>query len=196
MKKLLAVLVMIVLAAFFASCASTGTAAKPADTKPDIEKEKIQTVTATVQAVDLANRIVTLKGPKGNVFDLYVDETARNLDQVAVGDEVSVTFRAAVSVKVYGPGEAVPEEKDISGTTKTELGQKPGGTAVRVKTVTATVEAIDPAFPAVMILGPDAKYYTVVIKDPKNLEKIKVGDKLSITFSVAVALSVEKPVKK
>jgi Cu/Ag efflux protein CusF len=196
MKKLQVVLVIVLAALIAASCASTGTAAKPADTKPAIEKEKVQTVTATVQAVDLANRMVTLKGPKGNVFDLYVDETARNLDQVAVGDEVSVTFRAAMSVKVFAPGEAVPAEQDLTGTTKSELGQKPGGTAVRVKTVTATVEAIDPAFPAVMLLGPDAKYYTVVVQDPKNLEKIKVGDKLSITFSVAVALSVEKPVKK
>ncbi|MFA6033183.1 MAG: hypothetical protein WC889_09825 [Myxococcota bacterium] len=198
MKKLQVVLVLVLVALFAASCASTGTTAKPsADTgKTVLEKDKLLTITSTVQAVDLASRMVTLKGPKGNLVDLYVDEGARNLAQVAVGDEVTATYRAGISVKVYAPGEAPTVEKDLQGQSRTDVGQKPGGAAVRVKTVTATIEAIDPEYPAVMLLGPDGKYYTVVVKDPRNLEKIKVGDQLSITFSMAVALTVEKPVKK
>jgi hypothetical protein len=46
----------------------------------------VTAVTAQVQAVDLAKRIVTLKGPEGNVFDVKVGDEVRNLPQVKVGD--------------------------------------------------------------------------------------------------------------
>jgi hypothetical protein len=34
---------------------------------------------------------------------------------------------------------------------------------------------------------------TVKVQDPKNLEKVRVGDQVVITYTEAVAISVEKP---
>ena len=35
-------------------------------------------VTATVVSVDLASRLVVLKGPQGNLFEIYADERVKN----------------------------------------------------------------------------------------------------------------------
>ena len=45
-------------------------------------------IVATVEAIDVAKREVTLKGPKGKVVPLTVAPDVRNLEQVKVGDRV------------------------------------------------------------------------------------------------------------
>lgn len=43
-------------------------------------------VTATVVSVDMATRMVVLKGPKGNLVEIYADERVKNLPQLKAGD--------------------------------------------------------------------------------------------------------------
>ena len=56
--------------------------------------------TATVQAIDLDKRMVTLKGEQDNVFDLKEGEEAKNLPQVKVGDQVAITYTEALAIEV------------------------------------------------------------------------------------------------
>jgi hypothetical protein len=50
----------------------------PATEKPlSVKKEQLVSATATVEAIDLQKRVVTLKDPKGKVFDVTVGEQAR-----------------------------------------------------------------------------------------------------------------------
>ena len=44
--------------------------------------------------------------------------------------------------------------------------------------------------------GPDGKTVTIKAQDPKNLEAVKVGDEVVITYTEALAISVEKAPKK
>ena len=60
--------------------------------KPTVERSWVETITATVEALDLANRMVTLRGPQGNVVSLRVDESVKNLPQVKVGDQVVANY--------------------------------------------------------------------------------------------------------
>ena len=78
----------------------------PAEKKRKVEKEKGTTVKATAEAIDLQNRVVTLKGPKGNVFDLKVGEGVKNLPQVKVEDEVVAKYYESIAVKMMRPGPA------------------------------------------------------------------------------------------
>jgi hypothetical protein len=39
--------------------------------------------------------------------------------------------------------------------------------------------------------GPEGKLAVVKVQDPANLEKVKVGDELMITYTEALAISVE-----
>jgi len=59
-------------------------------------------------------------------------------------------------------------------------------------TVTATVQAINKKDPAIALKGPEGDVVTVRVMDPKNLEKVKVGDKLLITYTESFAISVER----
>jgi Na+-transporting methylmalonyl-CoA/oxaloacetate decarboxylase gamma subunit len=175
--------------------ATTAEKAAPAAQKPKVVREKTTTVTATVEAIDLAKRVVTLKGAKGNLFDLKVGEQAKNLSQVKVGDEVVAKYYQSIAARVKKPGEA-------GGATSTQAvetakpGETPGGMVANMVTVTATVEDISPKKTYVSLKAPDGKIYDVKVKDPKNLENVKVGDKVEITYTEALAISVEKRKKK
>ena len=167
----------------------------PADKKPTVEKEKVTIVTATVEAIDLQNRVVTLKGPKGKVFDLKVGERVKNLPQVKVGDEVVVKYYESIALTVMspGPGEGV---KTSEAVVAAKPGERPAGAAARQVTVTATVQDISPKKTYVTLKGPEGKTVDVRVRDPKNLENVKVGDQVIITYTEGMAISVEKPKEK
>ena len=54
--------------------------------------EQVQEVSATVTAVDVPGRLVTLKGPDGKLFTVEAGAEVRNLPQVSVGDRVVVRY--------------------------------------------------------------------------------------------------------
>jgi hypothetical protein len=164
----------------------------PAEKKPAVAKEKVTTVKATVEAIDLPNRVVTLKGPKGNVFDLKVGEQAKNLPQVKVGDEVVAKYYESIALKVMPPGPAEGVKKSEA-VVAAKPGESPAGMVANQVTVTATVEAIDPKKTFVTLKGPQGKVVDVKVRDPKNLENVKPGDQVVITYTEALAISVEKP---
>lgn len=163
--------------------------------KPSVKKERVSTVTATVQAIDLEKRVVTLQGPKGNLFDVKVGPQARNLPQVKVGDEVTVKYFESVAVKVFKPGEAPQGVGVAAGVERAKAGEKPGGTAVSQVTVTATVEALDKKKQTATLKGPDGKSVTVKVQDKKNMENVNVGDEVLITYTEALAIAVDKAKK-
>ncbi len=118
MKKLSIVLAATLLALSFGAmtCGAEETPAaeaKKAGKKPSVKKERTTHITATVEAIDLETRVVTLKGPKGDLFDFTAGEQVKNLPQVKVGDLVDITYYESVAVKVYKPGE-MPLKKSIS----------------------------------------------------------------------------------
>jgi Cu/Ag efflux protein CusF len=159
-------------------------------TKPTVERSNLVTVTATVEAIDLGTRMITLKGPKGNVVTFGVDERVKNLPQVKVGDQVVTKYYESVAVRMAQPGE--PLAAATSGVTSAKPGEMPAGVAARQVTITASVEAIDKVTPSITLKGPEGNVVTFRVMDPKNLEKVKVGDKLTITYTEALAISVER----
>ena len=71
-------------------------------------------------------------------------------------------------------------------------GAKPGGVVVDVVKWTGTVKAVDPQAKTVTIEGPGGKTATVNAKNAKNLDQVKVGDKVKIEFVEELALFVRK----
>ena len=171
-------------------------AAKPKRKRTAVKKERTTTVTATVQALDLETRVVTLKGPQGNVFDVKVGPQAKNLKQVQVGDEVVITYYESVAYRLLKPGEAPVPTTQTDVVESAKQGAKPAGVAGSQTTLTATIEAIDLKAQTATLKGPNGKSVTVKAKDPKNLESVKVGDEVVITYTEALAISVEKALKK
>jgi Cu/Ag efflux protein CusF len=161
---------------------------------PKVVKERVVTKKATVEAIDLESRKITLKDKNDNVVDLYVDDQVKNLPQVKVGDQVVAKYHESVVVQIANPGTAGVTTTQTSSGAK--LGEMPAGTLSNQVTVVATIEAIDPNKAFVTLKGPEGKSVKVKVKDPKNLDNIKVGDQVSITYTQALAISVQKAKKK
>lgn len=171
-------------------------AAETKSGQPSVTRARVVTLTATVEAIDLDHRLVTLKGPKGRVETVQVDERVKNLPQVQVGDQVVVKYYEAIALRVLAPGEATPSPSATGAVATAQPGQMPAAVGGREVTVTVTIEAINRKAGTVTFKGPEGNSHTVKAQDPKNLEKVKVGDKVEITYTEALGISVEKAKKK
>jgi hypothetical protein len=198
MRKLFVLVAVVMFALSFAgTVGAQQKKAEPASAgkKPRVFKENVVTATATVEAIDLEKRIVTLKRADGSVFDLEVGKEVRNLPQVKVGDEVVTKYYQSILVQVTKPGAA--EGSQVKETlARAKPGEKPAGVVAKQVTVNATVEKIDKKKMTATLKGPEGKVVDVKVRNPKNLENVNVGDQVVITYTEAVAISVEKPKKK
>jgi hypothetical protein len=176
------------------SATSLGQAPHATAHKPKVTHSSSKTVRATVEAVDQTTRMVTLKGEDGSTTTFKAGPEVRNLAQVKVGDEVIAQYQEALAVFVSKPGETgSPLPPPVSGeeTSRAELGQKPSASVVKGKTITATVEAVDVATGHITLKGPEGNIVTVKAKDPKNLEGVNPGDRITAQYTEALAIAVQ-----
>jgi hypothetical protein len=133
--------------------------------------------------------MVTIKGPEGNSVIVKAGEEVINLPQVKVGDKVVLDYVEALAVRMAKPGEVRDETTGLLGAA--EPGSKPGVIGATETTVSATIEAIDKKNETVTLKVPDGGIKIVKVQDPANLKKVKVGDTIVITYTEALALSVQ-----
>jgi len=188
---------LLVLSIAVGGCA-TAPAGKSAGTAepPSWQTSSLVEETATVEAVDQSTRMVTLKGPKGNSVTFKASDEVRNLAQVKVGDEVKFAYYESLAVRVLKTGEAFPAAGESSAMARAKPGEKPAGVVGTETTVNATITAIDKKAKTATLKGEDGKSVTVTPLRPEKLDEVKVGDRLVITYTEAVAVSVEKTEKK
>ena len=87
------------------------------------------------------------------------------------------------------PGEAPVDT--LTGTSTAGQGVRPGGTAAVQRTMTATIDAIDKNASSITFVGPNGWKYSRHIVDPEVLDKVKVGDKVDITWNTDVTVLVQ-----
>jgi hypothetical protein len=147
------------------------------------------TISGTVATIDHAKRVVNIKTADGKFETIDVPGGATRFDELKVGDKVSLTYNNNVSARLKPPGEAAVD----TGSTTTTAGQqaRPGGTASVQRTMTATVDAIDKNASAITFVGPNGWKYSRHVVDPTVFDKVKVGDKVDITWNTDVTVSVQ-----
>jgi len=170
-------------------------AAKTTKDEGTIRREEAISVEATVTAINQKTRMVTLRESDGHEDTFRVDERVKNLPQVRKGDVVTATYYRAIAARIMKPGEANPSVTAGGGLETAPLGQKPAGVDARTVQITATVTKIDRGKQEVTLRGPQGKSVVVAVKDPANLEKVKKGDLVEITYTEAIAISVAKASK-
>ena len=164
----------------------------PATDKPSIYTSETAKMTAVVEAINHETREVTLRGPEGNTATFIASEEARNLDQVSVGDTVMAEYEQTLSIEVVANDGSEAGAGALTAMARSEKGQMPGIAAMDVQVITATVEDINIEANTFKLKGPDGEVKEYVARDPENLKKAEVGDLVVITYTEAVALSVEK----
>lgn len=148
-------------------------------------------MTATVVRVDVASRVVELKDEKGKTFSISVDPALKDLDKVKAGDRVNATLTQSVAYELKKPGPGGPGGA-VTEVEQGKAGEKPSGTKKTVTTKVVTVAAIDPKVPSVTFKGSSGESKTVIVQNPANLEGVKVGDLVEITYTESIVFSVEK----
>jgi len=187
------------LAAVFAltSAVALGEEAKKApgkDAKPSLDAGHEVTFTSTVKSVDQKTRVVTLVGRSGEEVTFTADKRIKNLAQLKVGDEVTVTLEESIKARVLDPGEkaALGTQRDSSLSTA-PLGAKPAGIQTEDVHVVATVAAIDVPNMVVTLKGANGETWPVKARSKTNIQKLKVGDTIDIRSTKRLAVKVATP---
>ena len=161
----------------------------PAKKKVELEDAQhgstIVSVVGEVTAVDVANRVVSIKGPRGNVGEMKVDPAVKNLDKVKVGDRVRISYRVALALALMKGGDGIRER------VETEAGSKAGTSATKRITIVANVESVDAKRGIVTLRGPEGNFVDVKVRDPKLLHDVKAGDQVVASVTETVALGVQ-----
>jgi hypothetical protein len=166
-------------------------ASAPAQVK-EIPGETI-TKTGVVEAIDHTGRVLTIKDEKGEFVTLDVPKGARRFDEIKVGDKVLARYYDNVTVRLKKPGEKAVNTSEAALTAGG--GTTPGATVAAQRTMTATIEAIDPKAPSIKFKGPNNWSYSRKVVDKDVLKQVKVGDQVDFTWTEALTLEIVAPKK-
>jgi NADPH-dependent 2,4-dienoyl-CoA reductase/sulfur reductase-like enzyme len=169
---------------------------EPPPPPPPITREDSVEVnlTAKVKAIDHATRIVTLQDERGREMTFLVNDEVRRLNEVLPGDHVTVNYRAKLLAELRPP---TPEEAadPISVVESSGRGPRDASPASRVTQTTrvvTTVAAVDVPNMLVTLRGPMGDVTTVRARKLENIQKLKVGDTIVITYRESTAYSLQK----
>jgi Cu/Ag efflux protein CusF len=183
-----------VVAAFAAAALVIAFAAPAASAVQAKSQSAAVTETFTIVAIDHTNRVVTLKDKDGQVDSIYAGPEVKRFDELKVGDKVTMKYYESVVYQIQKPG-ATPAAQSAQAAVVPGGGPRPGGTISRQMTATVTVVAIDMNVPSVTIKMDDGSQSSFKVEDKKNLAGLKAGDRVQITYTQALAISVEAPGK-
>jgi hypothetical protein len=153
-------------------------------------------ISAEVVGLDKATRTVTLKGPEGNTVDVVAGDEVKNFDQIKKGDLVVAQYAEALTLelkKVKGEKAGVSVSK---GAAKAKPGDKPAVAGARQVTLVADVVAVDPVKSTISLKGPKGNTVVLDVQNPDQFKVVKVGDQVEVTYTEALALSVEPAPKR
>ena len=141
-------------------------------TKPSLSATESVTTTARVEAIDHETREVTLLLADGDTVTSRASDEVRNLDQVSVGDIVYAHYTDSVSIQVVADDGAAPE--------------------AYVAVSTAIVEAINLEDNTFKLREADGEVRQYTARNPDNLRRAEVGDKVIVTVTHSVVVTVSK----
>lgn len=175
---------ILVLAAFVAAVV----VAHPAVAQTGGPLAKPVTVSATIEAIDQTNRLVTLKGEKGNVVTVKAGPEVERFSELKVGDTVSATYYESVAVNVRRPGDPAPPTGTAGVTSSVGA---PGKTIAAQETVTVNVVSVDKANRSVTVKKQDGSVVSMRVEQQKYLDMVKAGDTVDITMTAALLMEVK-----
>lgn len=150
---------------------------------------EVKMATATVEAIERSTREVTLQKENGEFVTTTVPPDMKRFDTLKIGDKISVKYYDNIVLRVKLPGEKDVDTSEAS--TTPAAGTTPGGTKAKQRTITATITEIDPKVPSITFKGPNNWTYSSRVLDTDALKKVKVGDKVDITWTEAVLISLD-----
>ena len=180
-------------AALLGGCA---TALKQAEEKPSgREQTALVEMRAVVAALDPERRLVALKRDDGVVAVIPVAQEFRDFDKLHLGDVVMVSYSEAIAWQVKSSDSGAPGRSERAVLSNPKPGESPGGAMERAITVTATITGLDVSRGTVTLTGPQGTAQTIKVRSAEDLDRVRIGDLVDITYSEVRALTL-RPIGK
>src|SRR6478609_143964 len=157
---------------------------------PAVGDEIIMTLSATIEALNLETREITVKGPAGNVYTFTVDPAVKRLAEFKVGDSIVLDYYASLAAELREPTAAEKAEplailKD-AGKSDAPAAPKAGG--YRIIRAVVTIEGLDAPTGTATLKGPRGNYVVVKVRDAAVLPKLHLGQTMVVVYSEAFAV--------
>ncbi|MGH8618268.1 MAG: hypothetical protein ACREUW_11300 [Burkholderiales bacterium] len=150
-------------------------------------------VSAQVVGIDKATRTVTLKGPEGKIVDVVAGDEVKNFAQIKLGDFVVARYVQALTLELQktAPKAGADTVTVRDGAAVAKPGERPAVAGARQVTAIADVTAVDPKNSTITLKGPRGNSMVLDVHNPDQFKVVKKGDKVEVTYTEAMALSVE-----
>lgn len=176
------------------SCVLFGAAAAPLaaadNVTPVAGAASLKEITGTVTYIDTATRRMTIKTPDGVFEVLSVPPEVKRIDQIKIGNKVTISETEAVLVDIEKGRDAGAMGSYATTTVEPEPGRKPAGTIVEKLKLFGKVEKVDRAAGKVTVRGPN-QTVTLKVQDPAVLDRLKPGDGVIATYVRSLTGKVE-----
>lgn len=144
---------------------------------------------ATVTAIDMASRKVSLKNTAGEAFDIVAGEQVTNLANLKVGDVVALRYLQMLDLELLKGTAGVRKRIVEVAAGKAEAGEKPGAGIGKKVTLYGDVIAVDKGQQTITVKGVD---HTLVLKvhNPAQFALIAKGDQIKAVQTQAVGIGI------
>ena len=144
-----------------------------------------------VVSVDSATRIVVVEGERGRQVEIQAPKDSPNFDQIQVGDPVSATYVEAIALAIAPVTDARPGVSQTVDVATAPKGATPGVTIAESIELRAVVKAVDTEKRKVTLDVPGGGERTLKVASDIDVEKIKVGEQVSVALTRALAISID-----
>jgi len=185
-------LILIFTALIFSLSLQAGNEVAATEKPPTISTTQTVQLTTVVDAIDREARTITLKGPEGGTRTIQMMEDSNNIDKIVVGDTVNVEYVQHMSIEVMANDGMEPGTGTMSAVARNAEGETPAGMMMETTVTTATVEDINIEANTFKLKWPGGEIKEYEAQDPENLKKSEVGDLVVVTYTEAIALSLNE----
>lgn len=147
------------------------------------------TANATVTAIDLDARKVTLNNAEGETFDIVASEQVTNLPNVKVGDKVVLKYRQILDIELLKGTAGIRKRVVEVDGERAGADQKPGGGIGMTVTLYADVIGLDKQHQTVTLRGVDDTL-TIKINNPEQFNLIEEGDQIKAVQTKAIGIGI------
>jgi len=152
---------------------------------------EVATSSATVTAVDHANREVTLLQNDGSKLTIVCGPEVRNFDQIKDGDRVTASLSTKLEVFVR-EGDGTSHEGAASSVVVAAKGAKPGVVSTTTAQVTGRIVDLDTDRHLATLQYADGTKETFPVRPDVDMTKSKVGDEVVMRSTEISSVVVEK----
>lgn len=147
----------------------------------------------TIEKVIPDSQKVWIRTDDGRTLTVTVTPDV-NLNNLREGDRVSATFFQSVALDVHPP---TAEERKNPLTIEQTLippppGVNPQAGGIRQIRALITIDKVNKSEQTVLVTGPEGESGTIYIQDKSMLDQLKEGQQVTIIYTEAVAVKVEK----